>query len=170
MAPTMPLGDEGTVTKHGDAPTRLWRPIRQDWPVAGRLASRLCLGGCSLLAVVAALGAATSLGPTVTAADAGEPGAFFTLGFKGSDRTFVLLAQEQKAIRELRADLSKPRSERRIVSGIVRTGKPYNQPWSYTMGSRSIVLGQVFTEVCDASPTYVPVSYTHLTLPTIYSV
>jgi hypothetical protein len=115
----------------------------------------MCLGGCSLLAVVAALGAAAAVGPTVTAADAGQPGAFFTLGFKGSDRTFVILAREQKAIRELRADLSKPRNGRRIVSGIVRTGKPYNQPWSYTMGSRSIVLGQVFTEVCDASPTYV---------------
>jgi hypothetical protein len=105
--------------------------------------------------MVAAVGAAMSLGPTAASGGDSQPGQFFTLGFKGSDRTFVLLAREQEAIRELRADLSKPRSERRIVSGIVRTGKPYNQPWSYTMGTRSIVLGQVFTEVCDASPTYV---------------
>jgi hypothetical protein len=32
---------------------------------------------------------------------------------------------------------------------------PYNQPWSYKMGSRSIVLGEAFIEVCDASPTSV---------------
>jgi hypothetical protein len=105
--------------------------------------------------MVAAGGVAMSLGPTAATGGDGQPGQFFTLGFAGSDRTFVLLAQEKKAIRELRADLAKPRSERRIVSGIVRAGKPYNEPWSYTMGSRSIVLGQVFTEVCDASPAYV---------------
>ena len=45
--------------------------------------------------------------------------------------------------------------ERRIVSGIVRAKRPFNQPWSYTMGPQSIVLGQAFIEVCDASPTYV---------------
>ena len=106
-----------------------------------------------LLAIV--LGAAVCLGPTVTGAGAGQPGAFFTLGFKGNTQTFVVLAREQKAISQLRADLSKPRRDRRIVSGIVRTGRPYNQPWSYTMGSRSIVLAQAFIEVCDASPTYV---------------
>jgi hypothetical protein len=79
----------------------------------------------------------------------------FTLGFNGSNQTFVILARQQRAIRELRADLSKPRRERRIVSGIVRTRKPYNEPWSYTMGPQSIVLGEAFIEVCDASPTYV---------------
>jgi hypothetical protein len=96
-----------------------------------------------------------AVGPTVASAGAGQPGQFFTLGFEGSNKTFVVLAREQKAIRALRADLSKPRSERRIVSGIVRTGKPYNRTWSYTMGPWSIVLGDAFIEVCDASPTYV---------------
>lgn len=96
-----------------------------------------------------------SVGSTTAAAVAGQCGAFFTLGFKGSNQTFVIFVREQKAIRGLRADLSKPRRDRRIVSGIVRTERPYNKPWSYVMGSRSIVLGQAFIEVCDASPTYV---------------
>ena len=81
--------------------------VRQDRPVAGQSASRTRFRGHWLVTVVAALGAAMSLGPTAAAADAGQPGAFFTLGFKGGNRTFVILAREQKAIRELRADLSK---------------------------------------------------------------
>ncbi len=108
------------------------------------------------LALVAALGlymAVAGLSPA--SADATVRAKFFTLGFQGSDATFVILAREQEAIRQLRADLAKPRRERRIVSGIVRLRKPYNQPWSYTMGSRSIVLAEAFVEVCDASPTYV---------------
>ena len=110
---------------------------------------------CWLLAIVAALGVGVSVGPMTSGAGAGQPGAYFTLGFKRSNQTFVIFVREQKAIHGLRADLSKPRSERRIVSGIVRTERPYNHPWSYTMGSRSIVLAQVFIEVCDASPNYV---------------
>jgi hypothetical protein len=82
-------------------------------------------------------------------------GRFFTLGFDGSDQTFVIRVREHRAIRELRADLEKPRSERRIVSGIVRRGRPYNEAWSFTMGPYTIVLGEAFIEVCDASPDYV---------------
>ena len=113
------------------------------------------LSRCWLLAIVVALGVAMSVGSATAGACPWHGGAFFTLGFKGSNQTFVILAREQKAIRGLRADLSKPRPERRIVSGIVRTERPYNHPWSYTMGSRSIVLAQAFIEVCDASPNYV---------------
>jgi hypothetical protein len=104
---------------------------------------------------VAALAVAISAGPTGAVACAGQPRAFFTLGFRGSDQTFVILARERQAIRALRADLSKPRRDRRIVSGIVRSGRPYNRPWSFTMGSRSIILGETFIEVCDSSPTQV---------------
>jgi hypothetical protein len=107
------------------------------------------------LAIIAALVVAISVGSTIAGACPEQPGRFFTLGFRGSDQTFVILVREQKAIRALRADLSKPVSERRIVSGIVRAKRPFNRPWSYTMGPRSIVLGQVFIEVCDASPAYV---------------
>ena len=110
---------------------------------------------CWLLAIVAALGVGMSAGPMASAGGAGQPGAYFTLGFKGGSKTFVIFVREQKAINGLRADLSKPRSERRIVSGIVRTERPYNHPWSYTMGSRSIVLAEAFIEVCDASPNHV---------------
>ena len=39
-----------------------------------------------------------------------------------------------------------------IVSGIVRRGQGYNPDWSYVMGPRSIVLGEVFIETCDQAP------------------
>jgi hypothetical protein len=42
-----------------------------------------------------------------------------------------------------------------IVSGIVRDAARYNPDWSYTMGPGTIVLGEVFTEVCDANPNHV---------------
>jgi hypothetical protein len=109
-----------------------------------------------VLALVAVLGLfAATAGLAVASAGGTARGKLFTLGFRGSDATFVILAREQEAVHELRADLAKPRRERRIVSGIVRPRMPYNQAWSYTMGSRSIVLAEAFIEVCDASPTYV---------------
>jgi hypothetical protein len=123
--------------------------------MAERLASRMRFRRRWPVAIIAALGAALSVGPTIAGACPEQPGAFFTLGFKGSDQTFVILARKQQAIRALRADLAKPVPERRIVSGIVRAKRPFNRPWSYTMGPQSIVLGQAFIEVCDASPTYV---------------
>jgi hypothetical protein len=121
----------------------------------GRSGSRARFGARRVVGIVTAVCAAVSVGPATAGAGAAQGGAFFTLGFRGSGQTFVVLVRERQAIRGLRADLSKPRRERRIVSGIVRRGRPYNQPWSYAMGPRSIVLGQVFIEVCDASPTYV---------------
>ena len=123
--------------------------------MARPLASQTRFGRAWLLAIAAAVAVAIFVGPAIQGARAGQPGAFFTLGFNGSNQTFVILARHQTAIRELRADLSKPRRERRIVSGIVRTRKPYNEPWSYTMGPQSIALDEAFIEVCDASPTYV---------------
>jgi hypothetical protein len=107
-----------------------------------------------LLALVGLLLMVTA-GPWVTSAHDADRGKFFTLGFKGRDATFVILAREQRVIHALRADLAKPRRERRIVSGIVRPRRGYNRPWSYTMGSRSIIVAEVFVEVCDASPAYV---------------
>lgn len=93
-----------------------------------------------------------------------EVGAFFHLGFRCDDTPemdcapidpFVIWAHEDRPIRELRADLARPEDERRIVSGIVRRQKRYNPYWSFTMGPASIVLGEVFIEVCDAHPQYV---------------
>lgn len=84
-----------------------------------------------------------------------EIGAYFTLGFEGSDASFVIYPTKERPIRQLRADLEEPEGERRIVSGIVERGRNYNPAWSYSMGHASIILGEVFVEVCDASPSYV---------------
>jgi len=86
-----------------------------------------------------------------------EIGRYFTIGFdeEVTDETFVIFSHKRRAIRDLKADLERPEAKRRIVSGIVRGKEPYNEPWTYTMGSGSIVLGDAFVEVCDASPQYV---------------
>ena len=84
-----------------------------------------------------------------------DKGAYFTLGFDESDDTFVIWVRERKPIAQLRNDLDKAEGDRRIVSGIVSRETPYNRQWSYSMGPGSIVLGDVFIEVCDASPSYV---------------
>ena len=94
----------------------------------------------------------TSSGRSV---DRFQKGAFFTLGFDNTEHTFVIWVREMRPIRGLRNDLAKAQDERRIVSGIVSRAKGYNPDWSYTMGPASIVLGDVFMEVCDANPTYV---------------
>lgn len=99
----------------------------------------------------------TSVG---TFEDTFEVGAFFSIGFRCNgtpedcpavDR-FVIFARQEKPIRQLRADLMRGEDERRIVSGIVRGKARYNPPWSFTMSPGSIVLGDVFVEVCDAHP------------------
>lgn len=81
-------------------------------------------------------------------------GRFFTLGFEGRDETFVTFVNERRPIRLMRAE-AKAEDKTLIVSGIVRGAARYNGDWSYTMGPGSIVLGEVFIEVCDASPRYV---------------
>ncbi len=93
--------------------------------------------------------------------DTFEIGAFFTLAFRCDDPDcepvdpYVIFVRKEKPIRQLRTDLGRDEDQRRIVSGIVRDRAPYNSSWSYTMGPRSIVLGDVFIEVCDAHPNYV---------------
>lgn len=86
-----------------------------------------------------------------------EIGRYFTIAFDRAvtEETFVLFAREKRAIKQLKTDLDKPEAKRRIVSGIVRAKAPYNRPWSYTMGTGTIFLADVFTEACDASPQYV---------------
>ena len=91
-----------------------------------------------------------------------DVGAYFTVAFRCDDTPespcydpFVIWVREDRPIRQLRADLAEPPEGRRIVSGIVRRGKPYNPDYSYTMGPGSIVLGEVFVEVCDGNPEYV---------------
>jgi hypothetical protein len=99
----------------------------------------------------------TSVG---TFTDTFEIGAFFTLGFRCDDDPkdcpdvdpFVIFVRQEKPIRHLRNDLNRDQAQRRIVSGIVRGKARYNSNWSYTMNPGSIVLGEVFTEGCDAHP------------------
>ncbi len=81
-------------------------------------------------------------------------GRFFTLGFEGRDDTFVVFVNERKPINQMKVE-AEAEDKTLIVSGIVRDGARYNGDWSYTMGPGSIVLGEVFVEVCDASPRYV---------------
>lgn len=86
--------------------------------------------------------------------DSFEIGCYFTLGFRRSDDTFVVFVRERKPIRQMRAE-AKAEKKSLIVSGIVRREVAYNRPWSFSMGPGSIVLGEVFIEVCDANPRYV---------------
>lgn len=81
-------------------------------------------------------------------------GRFFTVGFEGRDDTFVVFVNERKPIRLMKAQ-AKAEDKTLIVSGIVRGPARYNRAWSYTMGPGSIVLGEVFIEVCDGNPRYV---------------
>lgn len=84
-----------------------------------------------------------------------QVGAYFTLGFEGREDTFVIYARREKAIRDLREDLTRPQEERRIVSGIVGRKVVYNPPWSYSMKPGSIILADMWIEVCDGNPRYV---------------
>lgn len=81
-------------------------------------------------------------------------GRFFTLGFEGRDDTFVVFVNERRPIKAMKAEAA-AEDKTLIVSGIVREGSRYNRDWSYKMGPGSIVLGEVFIEVCDAAPRYV---------------
>jgi hypothetical protein len=84
-----------------------------------------------------------------------EVGRFFTLGFREQpDVSFVVFAIERKPISQMKAEAA-AEEKTLIVSGIVRGARGYNDPWSYTMGPGSIILAEVFTEVCDASPDHV---------------
>lgn len=95
---------------------------------------------------------------TVTLDDQFDIGGYFTLGFRSHPRaSFVVFSNRSEAIEQMRQEASKPPEEKNlIVAGIVRPARsPYNPNWSYIMGPSTIFLGEVFIEVCDASPRYV---------------
>lgn len=88
-------------------------------------------------------------------------GRYFTLGFRCGDTAdcdppnpFVVFVTKDKAIKRMKQE-AESEDKTLIVSGIVSRKVRYNPHWSYSMGSQSIVLGEVFTEVCDAHPEYV---------------
>lgn len=83
-------------------------------------------------------------------------GQYFTVGFDSwPEAEFVVFAARQKAVDEMHAE-AEAEEPTKIVSGIVNARhKPYNPDWDFTMRPRTIVLGEVFMEVCDGSPYYV---------------
>ncbi len=96
--------------------------------------------------------AQTSEGELRATFDIGE---FFTLGFTSRPNAkFVVFVTTPDEVSQMRAQAA-GEAEKQIVSGIVRRGKRYNADWNFSMGPATIVLGDVFIEVCDASPYYV---------------
>ena len=83
-------------------------------------------------------------------------GRYFTLGFDGRPNTsFVVYVITQPEVDQMTEEASRE-EKNLIVSGVVQLRElRYNPDWSYVMDPRSIVLGEVFTEVCDAAPQYV---------------
>lgn len=82
-------------------------------------------------------------------------GKYFTLGFRNRSVEFTVFSIKPKAIDAMKAE-AKAEEKTQIVSGIVRAGrKRYNRDWKFTMGPASIILGEVFVEVCDGSPYHV---------------
>lgn len=97
--------------------------------------------------------AATSIGNVTAPFQIGE---FFTLGFTSRPALeFVVYVNRPGDVAAMRAEAETDDTDKQIVSGFVRRGKRYNPDWNFTMGPASIVLGDVFIEVCDASPHYV---------------
>ena len=82
-------------------------------------------------------------------------GQYFTLGFEARPELgFTVFVATQPEIDEMTAEAG-AEDKTLIVSGIVRKERDYNPGWNFSMGTRSIVLGESFVEVCDGSPHYV---------------
>ena len=84
-------------------------------------------------------------------------GAYFHIGFEGRPAAdFTVFSNKADIVAQMRTELERPRDERQIVAGIVRTRKPgYNDPWRFVLDPNTVFLGEVFVEVCDGSPYYV---------------
>lgn len=83
-------------------------------------------------------------------------GEYFTVAFESRPKlrfgVFVTTADE---IEQMRAEAA-AEDKTLIVSGKVRGWRAgYNPDWRFVMDPRTIVLGEVFIEVCDGSPWYV---------------
>jgi hypothetical protein len=81
-------------------------------------------------------------------------GQFFTLGFRERSAEFSVFVSTQQEIDQMASEANSD-EKTLIVSGIVTRQAQYNSPWRFTMGHRTIELGEVFIEVCDGSPRYV---------------
>lgn len=87
-------------------------------------------------------------------------GRYFTVGFRCNDTgdcdwdPFVVYVNTPNEVAQMEAEAAAG-EKTLIVSGIVRSRQPYNPNWKFAMRPGSIVLGEVFIEVCDGSPRYV---------------
>ena len=86
-------------------------------------------------------------------------GRYFTVGFRCGETDcswddFVVYVNTPDEVAQMEAEAVSA-EKTLIVSGIVRRARPYNRNWRFSMGPGSIVLGEVFIEVCDGSPRYV---------------
>lgn len=81
-------------------------------------------------------------------------GQFFTLGFRERNAEFSVFVSTQNEIDQMTTEADAD-DKTLIVSGIVKKQVPYNSRWNFSMGHRTIELGEVFIEVCDGSPKYV---------------
>ena len=95
----------------------------------------------------------TQDGPARTSFLIGE---YFTVGFDSRPNIeFVVFAAERTAVEQMREQAA-AEDKTMNVSGIVRPGRTgYNSDWKFTMAPTSIILAEVWIEVCDGSPYYV---------------
>ncbi len=119
-----------------------------------------CYGHCENVQYGDPVGPGRYLGIARTSAgDLAAPyeiGEFFTIGFTSRPQAkFIVYVNTPGEVAQMRAEVAASQDDKQIVSGIVRRGKSYNPDWNFTMGPGSIVLGDVFIEVCDGSPYYV---------------
>jgi hypothetical protein len=135
----------------GPGEDRVWRWEQNDGG---------CYGQCENIQYGDPVGAGKYLGiARTTRSDYGAPfdiGEFFTLGFTSRPHIdFVTYVNTPEEVAQMRVEVEASAEDKQIVSGIVRWGRRYNPDWNFTMAPGSIVLGDVFIEVCDGSPFYV---------------
>lgn len=119
-----------------------------------------CYGQCENVQYGEPVGAGRYLGiATTSVGDFGAPfdvGEYFTLGFTSRPNIeFVVYVNRPDDVTAMRAEVDRGAEDKQIVSGIVKRGRRYNPDWNFSMAPGSIVLGDVFIEVCDGSPYYV---------------
>ena len=83
-------------------------------------------------------------------------GEYFTIGFTSRPKLrFGVFVSRAGDIEQMSAEAA-AEEKTLIVSGKVRPWRAgYNPDWRFVMDPKSIVLGEVFIEVCDGSPWYV---------------
>lgn len=83
-------------------------------------------------------------------------GEYFTVGFESRPKLrFGVFVARRDDIDQMRAE-AEAEDKTLIVSGKVRAWRAdYNPDWRFVMDPKTIVLGEMFIEVCDGSPWYV---------------